>query len=67
MVRELDLPPALGGRFLGSTIHGVAQVVGAGYTISPATGDAAAVVNLLRVTLLMLMVVIAALGLKTWF
>ena len=67
MVRELDLPPALGGRFLGSTIHDVAQVVGAGYTISPATGDAAAVVNLLRVTLLMLMVVIAALGLKTSF
>ena len=44
VVRLLDLPPALGGLFLGGTIHDVAQVVGAGYTIDPATGDAATVV-----------------------
>jgi len=56
LVRALDLPPALAGLFLGGTIHDVAQVVGAGYTISPATGDAATVVKLFRVTLLTLVV-----------
>lgn len=40
------------GIFLGATIHDVAQVVGAGYMISPETGDVAAVVKLLRVSLL---------------
>ena len=52
LVRILALPPALGGLFLGGTIHDVAQVVGAGYTLNPATGDAATVVKLFRVTLL---------------
>ena len=56
LVRLLDLPPALAGLFLGGTIHDVAQVVGAGYTINPATGDAATVVKLFRVTLLTLVV-----------
>lgn len=40
------------GLFLGSTIHDVAQVVGAGYSVSDETGDVATVVKLLRVTLL---------------
>lgn len=56
LVRVLDLSPALGGLFLGGTIHDVAQVVGAGYTINPETGDAATVVKLFRVTLLTLVV-----------
>ncbi len=41
------------GVFLGGTIHDVAQVVGAGYTISPQTGDVATYVKLLRVTMLL--------------
>lgn len=41
------------GIFLGGTIHDVAQVVGAGYSISPQTGDVATYVKLLRVTLLL--------------
>jgi uncharacterized integral membrane protein (TIGR00698 family) len=41
------------GVFLGGTIHDVAQVVGAGYTISQQTGDIATYVKLLRVTMLM--------------
>jgi uncharacterized integral membrane protein (TIGR00698 family) len=41
------------GIFLGGTIHDVAQVVGAGYTISSQTGDIATYVKLLRVTMLM--------------
>ncbi len=41
------------GIFLGGTIHDVAQVVGAGYSISPQTGDIATYVKLLRVTMLL--------------
>jgi uncharacterized integral membrane protein (TIGR00698 family) len=41
------------GIFLGGTIHDVAQVVGAGYTISQQTGDVATYVKLLRVTMLL--------------
>ncbi len=41
------------GIFLGATIHDVAQVVGAGYMISPETGDIATYVKLLRVAMLL--------------
>jgi uncharacterized integral membrane protein (TIGR00698 family) len=41
------------GIFIGGTIHDVAQVVGAGYTISPETGDIATYVKLLRVAMLL--------------
>jgi uncharacterized integral membrane protein (TIGR00698 family) len=41
------------GLFIGATIHDVAQVVGAGYSISPAAGDAATFTKLLRVTMLL--------------
>ena len=37
------------GVFLGGTIHDVAQVVGAGYSVSEPTGDLATVMKLLRV------------------
>ena len=37
------------GMFIGGTIHDVAQVVGAGYAISPEAGDAATLVKLMRV------------------
>lgn len=40
------------GIFLGGTIHDVAQVVGAGYSVSPETGDTATVIKLLRVAML---------------
>jgi uncharacterized integral membrane protein (TIGR00698 family) len=56
VVRAFELPPLLGGLFLGGTIHDVAQVVGAGYTVSPATGDTATVVKLFRVALLSVVV-----------
>ncbi len=52
IARALDLPPALAGLFLGGTIHDVAQVVGAGYTLNHQTGDYATVVKLFRVALL---------------
>ncbi len=41
------------GIFLGGTIHDVAQVVGAGYSISPEPGDVATYVKLVRVSMLL--------------
>ncbi|QJR16623.1 YeiH family protein [Usitatibacter palustris] len=41
------------GIFLGGTIHDVAQVVGAGYSVSGLTGDTATIVKLLRVAMLL--------------
>ena len=46
------------GIFLGATIHDVAQVVGAGYAMSTATGDVAVVVKLLRVGMLLPVIVV---------
>ena len=40
------------GFFLGATIHDVAQVVGAGYSVSNEAGDNATLVKLIRVTML---------------
>lgn len=62
--RALGLPPALAGLFLGGTIHDVAQVVGAGYTLGPATGDIATVVKLFRVALLVVVVVVLSAAFK---
>jgi len=41
------------GIFIGATIHDVAQVVGAGYAISPDAGDTATIVKLARVAMLL--------------
>lgn len=40
------------GLFLGASIHDVAQVVGAGYSVSPAAGDDATLIKLIRVAML---------------
>ncbi len=40
------------GVFLGGTIHDVAQVVGAGFSISPEVGETATLVKLIRVSML---------------
>jgi uncharacterized integral membrane protein (TIGR00698 family) len=49
----LGLDAHTAGIFLGATIHDVAQVVGAGYTISNDAGDTATIVKLFRVALLL--------------
>jgi uncharacterized integral membrane protein (TIGR00698 family) len=46
------------GVFLGATIHDVAQVVGAGYSVSETAGDSAVIVKLFRVFLLLPVVLI---------
>lgn len=50
------------GILIGATIHDVAQVVGAGYAVSPETGDVATYVKLLRVAFLPIVVVVIALA-----
>ena len=53
VVASLGLDHRGAGVFLGGTIHDVAQVVGAGYTLSQETGDTATIVKLLRVAMLL--------------
>ena len=60
IARALGLSPQHAGIFLGGTIHDVAQVVGAGYSLSAETGDAATLVKLLRVAMLLPVIVLAA-------
>ena len=48
------------GIFLGATIHDVAQVVGAGYSLGTQAGDTATLVKLLRVAMLLPVIVFAA-------
>jgi uncharacterized integral membrane protein (TIGR00698 family) len=52
-VVAIGLDHTRAGIFLGGTIHDVAQVVGAGYTVSQETGDIATYVKLLRVAMLL--------------
>lgn len=52
VARLLELNSLQAGLFLGGTIHDVAQVVGAGYSMGHETGDAATVVKLMRVAML---------------
>ncbi|MCA0995011.1 YeiH family protein [Alloyangia pacifica] len=60
----MGLDQHLTGLFLGGTIHDVAQVVGAGYSVSDETGDIATVVKLIRVTMLAPVVLIGALAMR---
>lgn len=52
------------GIYLGATIHDVAQVVGAGFSISPEAGETATLVKLLRVAMLAPVVIVASLLLR---
>ena len=50
------------GALIGATIHDVAQVIGAGYSISPESGDTATYIKLLRVAFLPIVVILIALS-----
>ena len=60
LVRWAGLDPTQAGIFLGGTIHDVAQVVGAGYSMGQQTGDAATVIKLMRVAMLVPVIMVAA-------
>lgn len=52
LVNLLSMNEKSAGIFLGATIHDVAQVVGAGFSISDLAGETSTVIKLYRVTLL---------------
>lgn len=52
-IKMLGLDDTTAGIFIGGTVHDIAQVVGAGYMISPVAGDSATYVKLTRVALLL--------------
>ena len=58
---HLHLSAVTAGVFIGGSIHEVAQVVGAGYSVSRETGDIATIVKLMRVAMLLPVVVCFAL------
>ncbi|KAF7774567.1 hypothetical protein PMAN_a3478 [Pseudoalteromonas marina] len=58
IVNYLEFDAHNAGVFLGGTIHDVAQVVGAGYSVSPETGDIATLTKLVRVAMLLPVVLI---------
>ncbi len=61
LVAHLHLDPVQTGRFLGGSIHDVAQVVAAGYASSPQAGGAATIVKLMRVAMLLPVVLVITL------
>jgi uncharacterized integral membrane protein (TIGR00698 family) len=61
----LGFTPREAGVFLGATIHDVAQVVGAGYSIGKEAGDTATVVKLLRVAMLLPVIFVLSMMLRT--
>lgn len=67
LAEQLDLTATQAGIFFGATIHDVAQVVGAGFTLSPESGEIAVVVKLLRVSMLAPILVITTLVLSRRF
>lgn len=66
IVNRLGLSPLEAGVFLGGTIHDVAQVVGAGFSISDAAGETATLVKLMRVAMLAPIVLIASIVIRTY-
>jgi uncharacterized integral membrane protein (TIGR00698 family) len=52
------------GKFIGATIHDVAQVVGAGYSLSPEAGDAATITKLMRVAFLLPVLLVISASLR---
>lgn len=60
----LALDDRAAGMFLGGTIHDVAQVVGAGFSMSQEVGDMATLVKLFRVAMLAPVVLVASLMIR---
>jgi len=52
LTEAFDFDNEASGVFLGGTIHDVAQVVGAGFSVSEETGEVATLVKLIRVAML---------------
>lgn len=57
IIEGLGLTEHQAGFILGATIHDVAQVVGAGYSMSETTGETATIIKLMRVSCLPLVLI----------
>lgn len=57
----LEFDDVTAGAFIGATVHDVAQVVGAGFSISETAGETSTIVKLIRVSFLAPIVVVIAL------
>ncbi len=64
VTQSLELDHLATGVFLGGTIHDVAQVVGAGFSVSDETGETATLVKLIRVTMLAPVVLVFSLVIR---
>lgn len=64
IAQQLALDDRATGIFIGGTIHDVAQVVGAGFSVSQEAGDTATLVKLIRVTMLAPVVLVFALVIR---
>jgi uncharacterized integral membrane protein (TIGR00698 family) len=64
VAQTLGLDARATGIFFGGTIHDVAQVVGAGFSVSPEAGETATLVKLIRVTMLAPVVLIFSIALR---
>ena len=62
----LGLDAQATGVFLGGTIHDVAQVVGAGFSVGQETGETATLVKLIRVTMLAPVVLVFSLSIRAF-
>ena len=62
----LNFSDIAAGVFLGGAIHDVAQVVGAGFTVSEEAGETATLVKLFRVAMLAPVVLIASIALRRY-
>lgn len=60
----LGLSAETAGVFLGATIHDVAQVVGAGFSISEETGEISTIIKLMRVAMLAPVIFLAVLVIR---
>lgn len=66
IVEALGLSEDMAGVFLGGTIHDVAQVAGAGFSISQEAGDTAVLVKLIRVSMLAPVVLVASMLIRSF-
>jgi uncharacterized integral membrane protein (TIGR00698 family) len=64
LATSIGFDPKFAGVFIGATIHDVAQVVGAGFSISEETGDIATVVKLIRVAMLAPVILVAVIVIR---
>lgn len=62
----MGIDASVAGVFIGATIHDVAQVVGAGFSMSEETGEVATVVKLIRVAMLAPVILVASLIIRRY-